>query len=111
VAARENPVSMIGVIGWAAAAVLVVGWLVVSFSEEGRRRAVIEWLSASAMYLALTMLFTNLISRAWQNGNHFALAAFGFLGVIFAAGLCVSLFNMLRTARGYTESGDLGATH
>ena len=55
--ARENPVSTIGMIGWGAAAVLVVGWLVVSFSEPGRRRAVIEWLSASAMYLALTMLF------------------------------------------------------
>ena len=98
-------------IGWGAAAVLVVGWLVVSFSEPGRRRAVVEWFSASAMYLALTALFSNLISRAWESGNHFALVAFGFLGVIFVAGLCVSLFNTLRTARGHTDDGDMGATH
>ena len=103
--------STIAVIGWAAVAVLVVGWLVVSFSEPGRRRAVIEWLSASAMYLALTMLFTSLISRAWESGNRFALVAFGFLGVIFVAGLCVSLVNTLLAARGHSEGTDLGATH
>ena len=49
--------STIGIVGWCAVAVLVVGWLVVSFSGPGPRRAVIEWLSASAMYLALSMLF------------------------------------------------------
>ena len=103
--------STIGMIGWGAAAVLVVGWLVVSFSQESQRRATIEWLSASAMYLALAMLFANLISKAWASGNHFALVAFGFLGAIFVAGLCVSLYNTLRTARGHTDSGDLGATH
>lgn len=103
--------STFGIIGWSAVAVLVLGWLVVSFSAPGRRRTIVEWLSASAMYLALVMLFGSLISRAWQSGNHFALVAFGFLGVMFASGLCVSLFNTLRAARGHSESGDLGATH
>ncbi len=98
-------------IGWAAVAMLVLGWLVVSFSAPGPRRAVIEWLSASAIYLALTTLFGSLIARAWASGNHFALVAFGFLGVMFVAGLCVSLFNTLKAARGDTESGDASATH
>jgi hypothetical protein len=104
-------VSMIAVVGWAAAAVLVVGWLVVSFTAPGPRRAVIEWLSASAMYLALSMLFWNLILRSWASGNHLALVAFGFLGLLFGAGLCVALYNTLRVLRGEAESGDVSATH
>ncbi len=98
-------------IGWGAVAVLVVGWLVISFSEQGPRRAVIEWLSASAMYLALTMLFTNLIMRSWTSGNRLGLVAFGFLGVMFVSGLGVSLYHALRAARGDRDSVDLGATH
>ena len=103
--------STIGVIGWGAAAVLVVGWLVVSFSAPGPRRAVIEWLSASAMYLALSMLLWNLILRAWESGNHFALVAFGFLGLMFGMGLCVALFNTLKVLRGGGGSADVSATH
>jgi hypothetical protein len=104
-------VSTIGWIGWGAVALLVAGWLAVSFLAPGRRRAVIEWLSASAMYLALTMLFTNLILRAWESGNRFALVAFGFLALIFVMGLCVALFNTLRTARGAAGGADVSATH
>jgi hypothetical protein len=104
-------VSTIGIVGWTAVAVLVVGWLVVSFSGPGPRRAVIEWVSASAMYLALSMLFWNLILRAWNGGNHFALAAFGFLALMFGAGLCVSLYNTLRVLRGGGASADVSATH
>ena len=103
--------STIGIIGWSAVAVLVVGWLVVSFSGPGPRRAVIEWVAASAMYLALSMLFWNLISKAWASGNHFALVAFGFLALMFGAGLCVSLYNTLRVLRGGAESADASATH
>ena len=103
--------STFGIIGWSAAAVLVLGWLVVSFSAPGRRRTLVEWLSASAMYLALTMLFGNLVSRSWASGNHFALVAFGVLCAMFVSGLCVSLFKTLRAARGDSESSDAGATH
>jgi hypothetical protein len=104
-------VSTIGWIGWGAVAVLVVGWLVVSFSGPGPRRAIIEWVSATAMYLALCMLFSNLILRAWNGGNHFALVAFGFLGLMFGMGLCVSLYNTLRVVRGGGPSGEASATH
>lgn len=98
-------------IGWSAATVLVVGWLLVSFTAPGPRRAVIEWLSASAMYLALSMLFWNLILRAWQSGNHFALVAFGFLGLMFGMGLCVALYNTLQVLRGSGGSSEASATH
>jgi hypothetical protein len=104
-------VSTIGLIGWGAVAVLVLGWLVVSFSGPGPRRAIIEWVSATAMYLALCMLFSNLILRAWNGGNHFALVAFGFLGLMFGMGLCVSLYNTLRVLRGGGQSADASATH
>ena len=103
--------STIGIVGWCAVAVLVLGWLVVSFSGPGPRRAVIEWVSATAMYLALSMLFWNLIMKAWASGNHFALVAFGFLALMFGAGLCVSLFNTLRVVRGGAQSADVSATH
>lgn len=98
-------------IGWTALGVVVLGWLVVSFSGPGHRRSVIEWLSASALYLALTMLFYSLVSRAWASGNHFALVAFGFLALMFTSGLCVSLYNTLRVARGGPRGEDVGATH
>jgi hypothetical protein len=63
------------------------------------------------MYLALSMLFTSLILRARESGNHFALVAFGLLGLMFGAGLCVALFNMLRALRPGARSADASATH
>jgi len=103
--------SAIGSIGWSAVAVLAVGWLVVTFSAPGPRRTVIEWLSPAATYVTLSMLFRNLILRAWESGNHFALVAFGFLGLMFGAGLCVALYKLLRVMRGGSESADASATH
>lgn len=92
-------------IGGCAVAVLVVGWLVVSFSEPGRNRTVIEWLSASAMYTALLMLFLNLCRRAVEADNTFALVAFGFLAVLFAGGLLVSLYRTFTAAGGEGGAG------
>jgi hypothetical protein len=114
--ARQAPwqgsrVSIVALIGWGAVAVLVVGWLLVSFSAPSQRRAIVEWLAATAMYVALSMLFTSLVLRAWESGNHFALAAFGFLLLVFASGLCVSCYNMLRSLRGGSDKGEVGATH
>ena len=69
----------------------------------------IEWFSASAIYLVLSMLFWNLILRAWNGGNHIALVAFGLLGLML--GLCVSLYNTLQVLRGGAKSADVSATH
>ena len=70
----------------AALAALVIGWGAVSFSEPGRSRAVLEWLSATAMYVVLLMLFLRLSQRAWEGGSYLALAAFGFLFLVFTIG-------------------------
>jgi hypothetical protein len=102
---------MLAMIGWGAIGLVVIGWLVVSFSPPSQRRSVIEWLSASALYVALCTLFTNLILRAWASGNHFALVAFSFLALMFGMGLLVALYNTVRTARGHADSGEASATH
>ena len=67
------------IVGFSALALVVLGWLVVSFSAPGPRRAVIEWLSATALYVVLMSLFGHLSHRAWEADSTFALIAFGFL--------------------------------
>jgi len=93
-------VSWIAAVGYAGAAVLVVGWLVVSFSPPSPRRDVVEWLAACGMYTALVMLFVNMTSRALDSGSHGAVAAFGFLVALFGAGLVVCLVQALLSLRG-----------
>ena len=100
----------IEVIGAAALAVLVAGWLVVSFSAPGPRRTLVEWISAAALYLSLCMLFLHLSLRARAEGGALAMWAFGFLCALFAAGTAVSLFNAVRSGRGGRKD-QLGATH
>lgn len=90
----------IGWVGIAGVTVLVIGWLVVSFSAPGPRREVVEWISACGMYVALLMLFVNLCLRAREAGSTAALVAFGFLGTIFACGLAVSLVLTASAMRG-----------
>jgi hypothetical protein len=91
--------SPITLVGYGAVAALVVGWLVVSFSPPSPRRTLLEWLSASALYLALLMLFTNLSLRAREDGSTFVLVAFLFLCALFGGGLLVSLYNALTSLR------------
>jgi hypothetical protein len=93
------------VIGMAALAVLVVGWLVVSFTEPSPRRAVIEWLAATAMYTALLALFVHLVLQAIANDNTVALVGFGFLCFLFGGGLLVTAYRTLAAIFGDGESG------
>jgi hypothetical protein len=90
-------VSPIGLVGFGALAVLVVLWLVISFRAPGPRREVLEWTAAVFLYLALAMLFLNLVLRAQAGGNTFALVAFGLLGAIFVCGGCVAVVNVFRS--------------
>jgi hypothetical protein len=96
-------VSPIAIVGFTALGLLVVLWLVVSFTQPSPRRETLEWSGALCMYVALCMLFLNLVLRALESGNKIALVAFGFLGVIFVLGGCISLVNLLRSLTG---SGD-----
>lgn len=87
-----NPLALVG---YGAVAVLVIGWLVVSFSAPSPRRALLEWVSADAMYVALLMLFVNLALRAHANGSVVVLIAFLFLCILFGGGLIVSLYHTM----------------
>ena len=99
-----------GIIGFGALALVVVGWLVVSFTQAGPRRAALEWLSASCGFTALAALFVHLASEALASGNTFALVAFGFLLVIFTSSLVVSVVHTVLALRGGGGSG-ASATH
>ena len=70
--------------------VLVIGWLVVSFSPPSRNRTIIEWLSATAMFAAILTIFVSLALRAHASGHVFAAWAIGLLCVLFGGGLLVS---------------------
>ena len=102
--------SPIALVGYGAVAVLVIGWLVVSFSEPSPRRALLEWASASAMYVALLSLFVTLALRAHADGSTFVLVAFLFLCVLFGGGLLVSLYNTATALRA-PGKGAHGATN
>ena len=101
---------MIAAVGWGAAAILVVLWLVVSFMAPGRRREIVERVAATCMYVALLMFFTNLVLRARTADNTLGLVAFGFLWIVFAGGLVVSAVSTVRSLRGASKEA-ASATH
>jgi hypothetical protein len=99
------------IIGFSGLAVLVIGWLVISFSSPGPRRERLEWIAACGMYAALLSLFVHLSLRAWENGSTAALVAFGFLVLFFSSGFSVCLHHTLAALRGKTGKGPESATH
>ena len=103
--------SAVAAVGWGAAALLVALWLVVSFMAPGRRRESVEWIAATSMYVALIMLFTNLVLRARASDSTLGLVAFGFLWIVFAGGLLVSAVNTVRSLRGGAKVQVQSATH
>ena len=99
------------VIGFSGAAVLVLCWLIVSFSAPGRRRERFEWLAACGMYLALLSLFTHLSLKAYARDSTGALIAFGFLVVFFTTGFIVCLTQTVTALRGHSTKGPESATN
>jgi hypothetical protein len=87
----------IGIVGFGAVGLLVVLWLVISFSTASPRRDVLEWLAATCLFVALAMLFLNLFLEV---ESIFARVAFGFLEFLFASGSIIALVNVFRAARG-----------
>jgi hypothetical protein len=88
-----------------AVAVVVIGWLYVSFAPPGKRRALVEWIAASALFAALLGFFSSLALRALEQGNRLALAGFGFLTVFFTLGLVVSVGKTIAQRRGDRSTG------
>lgn len=99
------------VIGFSGLAVLVLGWLIVSFSAPGPRRERVEWLAACGMYVALLSLFVHLSLRAYERGSSAALVAFGFLVLFFSAGLAVCLNQTFAALRGRARKGAESTTN
>ncbi len=98
----ETILTWVAPVGYGGLAILVVAWLVVSFTESSPRRAVVEWLGAFGLYVALLSLFTHLLGRALERDSTVGMLAFGFLAVFFAAGLllcAVQVFASLRAPR------------
>ncbi len=91
--------------------VLAAGWLSVSFMAPGRVRSAIEWLSAVAMYLAIGSIMARLLHRFWIADSAALIGVFGFLCLIFGAGLLVSFVLLLRTIAGRDAGPAAGATH
>lgn len=101
----------IGIVGFGSLGLLVVLWLVISFTQPSPRRETLEWTGAFCLYLCLCMLFLNLVLRALDAENTIALIAFGFLGVIFVLGGCVSLFNLFRSLSSSGARAQASATN
>ena len=99
------------VIGFSGLALLVVGWLIVSFSAPGPRRERVEWVAACGMYAALLSLFVHLSLRAYERGSTAAVVAFGFLVLFFTAGFCVCFKQTLTALGGRSTKGPESATN
>jgi hypothetical protein len=105
------PMTVISMVGYTGATLVVLAWLFVSFSAPSPRRTVVEWLGACGLYLALVALFTNLSLKAQEAGSTAALVAFGFLLALFGSGLVVSLVQALLAVRGPSSRASADATH
>jgi hypothetical protein len=101
----------IAIAGYVGVGLVVVAWLFVSFTAASPRRAVIEWVGACGLYLALVSLFTRLSMRASESGSTAALVAFGFLLALFGSGLVVSLVQTALAIRSPGGSTSVNATH
>ena len=73
-----------------AASIVFVGWLIVSFTAPSRNRTVIEWVSATAIYLGLSTFFVSIALEQHDKGNTVLVFAFGLLCVLFGGGLLVA---------------------
>jgi hypothetical protein len=99
------------IIALSALAVLVVCWITVSFLAPSPRRRALEWLSATAMYVALLAFFgrqlhTAIVGEAWIRTF-----AFGFLVFVFGIGFTISTVRTIGGLAGRGHAGDSGATH
>lgn len=94
----------------AAAAGVVVLWLVVSFLKPGRGRTSVELLATTVLFLALGAWFIGLSMGARAEGRTWLLVPFGFLAFVFSAGLCVSTWRTCAHLLG-RSGGSESATH
>jgi len=103
--------SFFQITGYSAVAVVVVGWLVVSFLPAGAGRTRAAWLAATAMYVAFLSLFSSLLLRAREADSLAGTLGFGFLSALFGAGLLVALVRTIRSLAGPAGGSAYHAAH
>lgn len=91
--------SLLTLVGATGAAVLVVGWLAVSFLRPGLTRSRVAWLAATGMYLAFVAFFASLFLRARGADSLAGTVAFGFLLAMFASGFVLSVIQTVASFR------------
>ena len=94
----------------AAASIVFVGWLIVSFTAPSRNRTVVEWLSATAIYLGLSTFFISVALEQQEKGNTILVVALGLLCVLFGGGLLVAAWKTMMAFRSDKRS-ETSATH
>lgn len=94
----------------AAAGVVLVLWLAISFLPAGRGRASLEWLATTSLFLALGAWFIGLSLEARAAGRIWLLVPFAFLAFVFSAGLLVSTWRTCAHLLG-RGAGAESATH
>jgi hypothetical protein len=108
---KESTVHEITMVAIGAAGVVTIAWLVVSFLEPTPQRRKIEWLGATALYVALLSLFINLVRRSIESDNTAGMIAFGALAGMFATGLVIASLRTIAAMRGRGAAKESGATH
>ena len=108
--ARETELSVYSAIAIGAGAALAIGWLLVSFQAPGRRRSILEWASALAMYLLLLVLMASQLERFLGTGKWLLVGTFAFLCFLFGSGFVVTGVFLLREIQGKKDAGT-DATH
>ena len=94
----------------AAGSIVFVGWLIVSFTAPSRNRTVVEWLSATAIYLGLSTFFISIAIEQQEKGNTILVVALGLLCVLFGGGLLVAAWKTMMAFRSDKQS-ETSATH
>ena len=103
--------SPLAIVGWSAAAIVVVCWLAVSLSAPGRMRLRAGWLGATAMYVAFVCLFLSMFLRARAGESTAAMIGSGFLLAFFSVGFVIAAQRTLRVLAGKGVGKVESATH
>jgi uncharacterized transporter YbjL len=103
--------SALGIVGWGAVAVVIVATLVTALLGVGPARVRAASVAATSLYVALCSLFLHLFLRAREGDSTAGMFGFGFLLVLFVAGLGISLAKLAGAFRAAPAKGASHATH
>ncbi len=102
---------LLSMIAIGAVAVVAIGWLAVSFLAPTPQRRKVEWLAATALYVALLSFFINLVRKSLETDSTVGVVAFGFMAGMFSIGFIIALVKTLSALRGSGAGKESGATH